>query len=179
MSKICSLLRQGSNAEGLSDYFSELEKTAKDYDEFPQTGCTALDVSIAEIRNAFRAQSVVFTYSVDGKLLGRMDETDIYSLFGNILRNAFNSTAKEAEVEKRSVSLLICEKARQIYIHEDNYCSVDVQFENGMPQTTGDRRFHGFGTKSIAYTVNKYKGTVLFSQREDRFCVDILIPLAE
>lgn len=171
-----ALLKQSNNSQAVSEYCRQLESTVSDYDDMPNTGSIALDVTIAEIRGSFRTQGISFTYSADGKLLEKLESTDIYSLFGNILRNALNGSLKEEE-DKRACNLLVREKAGNLYIHEDNYCSVPVRFERGMPQTNGDNSVHGFGSKSIAYTVKKYGGNVLFSQHDNRFCVDILIPL--
>lgn len=173
-----ALLREGPRSDGAAAYCKELESTADSYDETPQTGNTALDVAISEIRSAFRTNGISFTYTADGKLLEKMAETDIFSLFGNILRNALDGSLAEEDTAKRSVVLLVTGKAGQLYIHEDNYCSTTVRFSDGLPQTASDERFHGFGTKSIAYTVRKYHGIVSFSQKADRFCVDILIPLS-
>ena len=47
-----------------------------------------------------------------------------------------------------------------------------------MPQTTKkDKRFHGFGMKSIQSTVKKYGGSVTSEMRDSWFELRILIPL--
>ena len=48
----------------------------------------------------------------------------------------------------------------------------------GIPQTTKkDKRFHGFGMKSIQSTVKKYGGSVTAGVRDNWFELRILIPL--
>ncbi len=170
------LLKAGENQE-INDYVHELEQTVDHYDESVKTGCRALDITIMEMRGALKSHQVCFTYSTDGALLDFLQDTEIYSLFGNILRNAFNACLKEPDKEKRTIRLTITKKANQVYIHEDNVSSVDVVFSNGLPKTSQDESIHGFGTKSIEYIVKKYNGIVRFSKKESRFNVDILLPL--
>lgn len=174
-----AILQEKKQSNKVEVYCRELAETAAAYDETPQTGNTALDVTIAEVRGAFRLNGINFSYTADGKLLNILNDTDIYSLFGNILRNALNGSLAEKDEQNRSARLLVCGKAGGLYIHEDNGCSEPVRFIEGLPQTSGDQQFHGFGTRSIVYTVQKYGGTVRFSQQEQRFCVDIFISLHE
>ena len=49
--------------------------------------------------------------------------------------------------------------------------------ENGRPVTSGDPRYHGFGTKSVAAIVNKYGGAVSFRAQSGTFSVNMLFPL--
>ena len=47
-----------------------------------------------------------------------------------------------------------------------------------MPMTTKrDKRYHGFGMKSMRRTVEKYGGSIVAGQRENWFELKILIPL--
>ena len=172
------LLKENENKE-LNSYVKDLEQTVENYDEIVKTGSNALDITISEMRESFKSHKIYFTYFVDGKLLNFLQDTEIYSLFGNILKNALNACLKETDKEKRSISLSVSKKANQIYIHEDNISNYEVVFENGLPKTNQNNAFHGFGTKSIEYVVKKYNGIVNFSNNNNRFCVDILIPINE
>ena len=69
-------------------------------------------------------------------------------------------------------------KGNFICIHMENYCSKDIKFVNGVPQTgKEDKSKHGFGTKSIMYIAQKYNGNVTFSYKENIFSVNILMPV--
>ena len=50
----------------------------------------------------------------------------------------------------------------------------------GVPQTIKrDKNIHGYGVKSIQSIVNKYKGSVSFKVSDDRFILDIILPMSE
>lgn len=170
------LLKANPNDE-VNSYVKELEQTVENYDDMIKTGNKALDITITEMRSAFKSHHIYFSYSTDGALLNLLQDTEIYSLFGNILKNAMNACLKENDKEKRTIFLSITKKANQIYIHEDNISSTEVVFDNGLPKTSQDESIHGFGTKSIEYIVKKYDGIVKFSKNNNRFFVDILIPI--
>lgn len=176
MKHCLTMLKEAGETESVKKYCQELEKSVSDYDNVPNTGNAALDTVLREKQWQFEAHGIEFTYFANGALLKIMDDLDIYALFGNILSNACAREEQEAP-ERRFISFSVSEKANQIYIHQDNYCSVPVKFAEDMPQTSGDPSIHGFGSKSIKYIVEKYQGLVRFSYADSRFSVDILIPL--
>lgn len=82
---------------------------------------------------------------------------------------------KEADEEKRIISIQMSRKSQGYHIHMDNYCNEAIVFEEGLPVTTKeDKAYHGFGVRSIKYIVDKYKGDMLMSAGGQRFRVDIL-----
>ena len=51
---------------------------------------------------------------------------------------------------------------------------------NGWPVTTkADKDYHGFGLKSIQYSVEKYKGSVVVDTKDNWFDLKILLPKAK
>lgn len=172
-----SVLKKAADKPVIHQLYRTLEESVSRYDDVPNTGHIALDTILQEKQPQFHSAHIEFSCFADGKLLRLLEDADIYTLFGNILSNAQEREEQEPE-DKRFISLTVSNKANCLYIHVDNYCSGMVRFENGVPQTSGDPNFHGFGTKSIQYIVNKYGGLVRYSCEEMRFSVDILIPLA-
>ena len=60
----------------------------------------------------------------------------------------------------------------------DNYCSSEIRFEGGLPLTSkGDQAYHGFGVKSICHIAEKYDGDAVVKKQQDRFILDLLIPI--
>ena len=105
-------------------------------------------------------------------------EMDISALFGNVLDNAIESVEKLDAPEKRLIHLYVAQQKNFLCIKIENYCEEKLTFRNGMPQTTKkDKRFHGFGMKSIQSTVKKYGGSVTSGMRDSWFELRILIPL--
>ena len=123
-------------------------------------------------------KGIGFTCVADGTLLNFMAEMDIGALFGNILDNAIEGAEKIPEKEKRLIHLSVAEQKSFLRIRVENYCEEKIVFKNGIPQTTKkDKRFHGFGMKSIQSTVKKYGGSVTAGVRDNWFVLRILIPL--
>ena len=114
----------------------------------------------------------------DGKQLNRLSEADIYSLFGNMLDNAIESVVKIKDRQKRLISLHVIQDKQFIRIRTENYCEENVQFQDGIPITTKkDKRFHGYGMKSMKKIVEKYGGSVMAGKADNWFELKILIPM--
>ena len=56
----------------------------------------------------------------------------------------------------------------------ENPCG-DVHMVDGIPQTSQDPSFHGFGMKSIERTANCYGGTVSCLVRDNLFTVTVVL----
>ena len=63
-----------------------------------------------------------------------------------------------------------------LYIVSTNTFDGIVKKEKNQYQTTR-KNGHGIGLSSIQLTVEKYNGTVQFSNDDSRFYVDIMIPI--
>ena len=62
-----------------------------------------------------------------------------------------------------------------LFIQSDNYYSGELQFKDGLPQTTkGDTSWHGFGLRSIRMIVRKYGGELTTYIEDDIFHLSIL-----
>ena len=60
----------------------------------------------------------------------------------------------------------------------ENYCEDNLDFNENLPVTTKkDTQFHGYGLKSLRYTVKKYGGEVDVSTQDNWFDLKILIPM--
>ena len=68
-----------------------------------------------------------------------------------------------------------------ILIQEENYCHKDIKFnQNGLPiSIKNDQINHGYGSKSIKYIVEKYKGQLSLKQEGNIFNISIVIPIEE
>ena len=59
-----------------------------------------------------------------------------------------------------------------------NYCENEPDWDGkgGIYTTKADNRYHGYGIKSIRYTVEKYGGSIQISWKDNWFEMGILIP---
>ena len=118
------------------------------------------------------------TSVVDGTLFEFMDVMDICSIFGNALDNAIECVRQMKEKEKRLIHVTAFSQKSFLIIRFENYCETAVVFGEELPVTTKkETQFHGYGLKSLRYTVHKYNGEVDIHTEDSWFKVNILIPL--
>lgn len=153
----------------------ELQKAADIYDSVFQTGNDTLDLIMMEKNLLCQKYHINISCIADGAQLDFMAPADIYSLFGNALDNAIESVS-QAEQQNRIISIRIERVNDLLQIHIDNYCDKVPEFEDGLPLTTkADKRFHGFGTRSIQHIVNRYGGELRMGGKDHRFNLDIML----
>ena len=156
----------------------EIKKAVEVYDTNIDTGNTALDVVLSKKSLLCVQKGIRFTAVADGNLLRGIRDSDIYSLFGNILDNAIQSAGKMPEESHRLVTLTVEKKGGFAFIHCENYFDGDMQFKNGLPQTTNpDKHHHGFGMLSIRTLVDHYDGDLQIRVSQGVYKLDIMLPL--
>lgn len=154
----------------------EIEKNITSYENYIKTGNDSLDVIMTEKKIYCDEKKINFDFDINAQSLNIIKESDIYSLFGNMLDNAIESALKTTEGNK-FIKLTIDNRCGTIYIHCENSYSGKITFKNGLPTTSKNTLYHGFGTKSICNIVNKYDGAVNFKAKDFVFNVDIMFPL--
>lgn len=155
----------------------EMENAIDIYDSIAKTGSQTLDVILMEKSLVCQKNSILLSCLADGKRLSFMDDSDIYSLFGNLLDNAITAVLP-LEQDKRVISLTIRAERGLLSIHSHNYYQGKVRLEKGLPLTTNeDKAIHGFGVKSMNLIVEKYGGTISFQPEDGVFNLNMLFPM--
>lgn len=153
----------------------KLESSIEDYRAFTHTGNEVLDVILTEKKMLCRKEDIQITCMAGGANLDFMDELDQYALFSNIMTNAIEAVEKISDKSQRFITLTINEKIGMIVIHQENPCADIVLFKDGIPISTRDSKYHGFGMKSMKRVVCKYNGTMTASQHNGMFFLDIVL----
>ncbi len=169
--RIHKLRSGGADADELGD----IEEQIAIYDSTVKTGNDALDVILTEKSLTCGRNGIVIDIIADGEKLDFMAKEDIYSLFGNIMDNAIASVLG-LEREERNISLSIRTSGEMLVIRESNRYGSPITFEDGLPVSPGDRRFHGFGMKSIKYVCDRYEADLAVSAENGVFTINILFP---
>ena len=164
-------LRSGSDIS--TKELEEIEKQISIYDSSVKTGNDGLDVILTEKSLLCNKNGITINIMAEGEKLDFMTKEDIYSLFGNMLDNAI-AAVRDVDPDKRIIMLNIREVGEMLVIRESNYCSEPIRFENGLPVTQGDRRFHGFGMKSIKYVCDRYGADLTVKAENNMFTINIL-----
>lgn len=161
------------------EFISEVERAVQIYDNNVNTGNEALDVVLMEKLLYCENYKIKLTYLADGASLHFIKAYDISSLFGNALDNAIEYV-KSLPEEKRIVSFKVGRQNALLCIHFENYFEGNLNFVNGLPQTTKeDKDYHGFGMMSMEYVVRRYNGTMSIQTEDGLFILNLLIPIPE
>ena len=173
-----SAIRKLTDEEQRESSLREIEKAVLIYDGIAKTGNDTVDLVVSEKSLLCEKHDIKFSYIVDAKDLDTISELDLYSLLGNALDNAIEEVVKIPDPEKRIISLNISINGQLIYIHVENYTESKITFKNGLPETTKeDKRYHGYGVKSMKYIANKYKGHLKIHVDDNTFNLDMIIPV--
>ena len=172
------VLRQEGNINKRNEYLDKMDEEIKQYEAQNKTGNKVLDTLLTSKKLYCIQKDICMTSVVDGSLLSFMEVMDICSIFGNALDNAIACEEKIAEKEKRLIHISTFPQSSFLIIRFENYCEDDIKFKDGLPITTQkDKKFHGYGLKSIRHAISKYGGEMDISVKNNWFSINILVPL--
>lgn len=173
-----AFLRSTADDEEKNAYLNQMEQEIKVYEAQNKTGNRILDTILTTKTLQCQNQGISLTCVADGREIEFMYPMDISALFGNALDNAIESVKKIADPEKRLIHLSVSRQKNFLRIKVENCYEGELEFENGMPKTTKkDKKFHGYGMKSIQRIVGKYNGSVTVEAQNGWFELRILISL--
>ncbi len=170
-------VRELTAGKSLSDEeIAEIERSISVYDSAMETGNEALDVILTEKSLRCGGSGIRFTCMADGGALSFMSDTDIYSLFGNIMDNAIEAAEKVPDEDGRTIELKVSGARSFVSVTAANSYVGEIKFgSDGLPVTTkAEKDYHGFGVKSIAYLVEKYGGNLSIEAENGVFELNIL-----
>lgn len=148
------------------------------YDSINKTGNTTLDIILFEKSEYCKRSNIKFVYIVDGNLLNKLKNDEVFALFTNILDNAVEATSKLKDNDMRLINLVIKRVGDMIIINQDNYFDGEVIKKDGDIVTSKDDKInHGFGIKSIKRIVDKNHGFFDVVINNNLFKINIAIPL--
>lgn len=160
--------------QGLQD----MERAVLIYDAVAKTGNEVLDTVLTEKSLICEQDHISWTCMVDGALLGFMSAVDLYTLFGNALDNAIESSRDIEDTEKRIVCVTVREQNGMVLIQIQNYYDHEIVSKDGLPVTTKpDADEHGFGLRSIESIAKRYDGLLDVSAQDGIFLLSVLLPL--
>lgn len=172
------LLLKNSQDESIKNrYIKELSKNIQIYDSVFHTGNEVFDTLLTEKSLLCEKNHITIKCIVDGEQLGFMDPIDLYALFGNALDNAIESVLQLKEEERRIINLNVRREQEMLICSIENYIDWKLEFVDGLPKTTKENEeYHGFGLKSMQYTVKKYQGYMTVNVENQIFVVRFLFP---
>ncbi len=173
-----AVLKSEAGAQESLAYLNQMEQEIKAYEAQNKTGNKILDTILTGKSLYCQSNWIELTSVADGEAISFMDPIDISTLFGNMLDNAIESVLKIEKKERRLIHLAVTKQKNFLRIRMENCYDQELKFEKGMPVTSkSDKKYHGFGLKSIKSTVKKYGGSTTIQAENGWFEIRILIPL--
>jgi hypothetical protein len=174
-----AVIRTEDDTEKQMEYLTEIEKDIKVYEAENKTGNKVLDTVLMTKGLYCNEHGITLTCVADGELLNFMDVMDLCAIFGNALDNAIESVLKLEMREKRLIQVALYGQNNFIMILFENYHENEISLQEGeLPVSMKENReYHGFGLKSIRYTVEKYQGSMTVRAEDGWFKLRILIPM--
>lgn len=176
--KCHDLKHQLSVLEGKVDgqEIARINDTIAEFDANFRSENKALDIVLSQKSYLALNLGVKLTCFGNGKAISFMEDTDVYSLFGNALDNALEASEKVEDKQKRSISLTIDERQGMVVISVLNYFNTAFTPNVAHPRTTkGDEAYHGFGLRSIKYIASKYGGDASISIDGEIFSLTVYL----
>ena len=149
------------------------------YDSNIRTGNEALDTVLYIHQLTCRKEHIILTCLADGEALSFMRTRHVYALFNNAIGNALEAVRKISDPEKRVIGLTVERREGTVEIEVTNYYEGTPQLQgDGMPRTSkADSRGHGFGTMSMRYIAEQYRGSLALEAHKGIFTLHVSIPL--
>ena len=118
------------------------------------------------------------TVVADGKLLNHIHVMDLCTIMGNAVDNAIEYELQVENPDERLIHVTVYEKNSFVCIVIENYYTGEMVFQEGLPITTKrNTEYHGYGLKSIRYSVEKYGGYINVGVKDNWFRLEMLLPL--
>ena len=108
-----------------------------------------------------------------------MDEVALVGILANSFENAVEGCLRTSEGTERFITVRIAYSiyngAGKLHIVFENACADNIVFESGFPKS--QKPGGGTGTKSIAYTAERYNGMAEFTAQDGVFRTRVLLHL--
>lgn len=176
---LITVLRAEGDSNKRNDYLDEMESDIMKYEAQNKTGNNVLDTVLTSKSLYCQKHGINLTCVADGHLLDFMNVMDICTIFGNALDNAIESVRKVKKIDERLIHVAVFKQKGFLMMRFENYYDGgELIYYQGIPITTKkDKEYHGYGIKSIKYSVKRYGGVTTINTRNQWFELKILIPL--
>ena len=158
----------------IKNYISGINPDLEKYQYIGRTDNKMLDLILNKYYMLAKNEDISFITDIRASNLSFVDDNDLVSLLGNLLDNAFEAAKTST---KKKVSLITNNEKSFVLLSIVNSCSSAPIIDNDkLISTKTDKRFHGYGTKSIEKTAEKYKGICQwnYDEGEKEFHYNIL-----
>lgn len=169
-----NIYNMSANSEQTRKYISSLSTNLSNVNKIGKTSNKLLDLIIDKYDYISEKKNITFEKSIHTSNLSFIDDTDLTSIFNNLLDNAIEAAVKSTD---KKISLSINNFNSIISVSIQNSCDrAPVLKNNSFVSTKRENGLHGYGIKSITKAVKKYNGDIEleYNEEEHTFNVSIL-----
>lgn len=164
--------------EEFDKYLCEIEGSVQIYETIVKTGNDVFDTILTEKSLYCKERQIKVCCVADGSQMDFIETIDLYAILGNAMDNAIEAVEKFAEPEKRQIDVMIYRQQNFLVMNFINPVAEQLVYEEGLPVSTkGDRKYHGFGLRSMSHFVKKYDGFLNINEEDGCFSLNIMIPI--
>ena len=166
-----------SQKKDVNQYIDEVSKELNGIKEIYNTGNMILDIVLNEKQVDCNENNINLFCNINFSKCNFIEMIDVCSIFSNILDNAIEACNKIKNDEKyikirgtfvKSYYVIRCENSKVNKIKIKN---------NRIISSKKDKFIHGIGLKSVKSSLKKYDGELEIEDFEDKFLVQIYIPI--
>ena len=171
---------RSAGVEEREAYLTELEDTIQIYEAMVKTGNEVLDTILTDKSLYCKDRGINISCVVDGSQMGFIHTIDLYTLLGNAIDNAIEAVEKFNTIEKRQIDVLAYRQQNFLVLNIVNPVKIEPVYEESeeLPVTIKkDKKYHGFGLRSMKYILEKYDGHLNVKVEDGCFDLKMLIPI--
>ena len=173
------VLEQLEDHEKRRRYLNTLQEQMAGFENFVDTGNETLDVILTDKHEQCMKNNIPLLTMIQAELLDLLSPADLTTIFANALDNAIEHVC-ELPADQREINVKVCRRQVWCVICFNNPCQSEMLiWHKNQLQSTKHDAGHGYGLRSIRYTVEKYHGTMSTEVIENHFILTLLLPLPE
>lgn len=157
-----------------------LQNVLKDMDAFvPKRFCgnDVVDLVLSHFAEVAEKAGVELAVKAQLPTTLPFEDAEICSLLSNGIENAIFAAGKIPIPDERKVDIRLDIRQRNLLLSIQNPYMGKVVIADGIPVT--NRTEHGFGTRGMLFIVNKHKGQISFSEKDNIFLLQVMLPMEE
>lgn len=143
--------------DNISDVKKYIEAILPELEKYQYIGNTKnkmLDLILNKYYLIAKSENITFKSDTRASNLSFIEDSDLVSMLGNLLDNAFESAVNS---EEKQVFLTTTNEKSFVILNLVNSCnSTPLNENNKLVTSKSDKKHHGYGTKSIEKTAGKY-----------------------
>ncbi|MBP3922487.1 MAG: GHKL domain-containing protein [Ruminiclostridium sp.] len=171
---VISMLIEKGDTKGAMKYINEVFDETSLAMQPLKTGSDVLDALLYKKTELAKKSDITLSYEVNASLDVGISNYDMCVIFGNILDNAIEASAKSEG--EREITLTVGTQHEMLYISCHNSHSGEIKEQGDKLVTTkADSTMHGIGLSRIKTVAEKYGGTVKVSYDKTSFLIEVLI----